>query len=318
MPSLKPIANILVVDDEPDILKVLLKGLQMNGFKASGYTDASLALSHLREHSKEYCAVLSDIRMPGVTGFQVARETKKINPELKIILMSAFEVQTSDFEKVMPSTSVDDFIQKPTSIATIKNVLLKHIAMTKSLADNTEQNDEKTATEWLRNSKYGEHSMLVYSSLDEFREIYSDYCKIALQNNEIVLLIPHYETIGSVREALKEKIDVAKCEVDGMLTIVDTEQAFQKSNDIYNILLMINQLTKRAETLQKNGISMIADAGSFFLHENLAELVKHELSIPPELGVRCKALCCYHKNDFDSLSEQQKKALLDHHNRTNL
>lgn len=133
-PDIKPLANILVVDDESDILKIIQKGLQMNGFKASGYTDASLALSHLHQHSKEYCAVLSDIRMPGLTGFQMAREIKKINPELKIILMSAFEIQTADFEKVMPSTSVDDFIKKPADIMTIKNVLLKHISMTKSLA----------------------------------------------------------------------------------------------------------------------------------------------------------------------------------------
>ena len=72
--------------------------------------------------------------MPGLTGFQMAREIKKINPELKIILMSAFEIQTADFEKVMPSTSVDDFIKKPPDIVTIKNVLVKHISMTKSLA----------------------------------------------------------------------------------------------------------------------------------------------------------------------------------------
>jgi hypothetical protein len=173
----------------------------------------------------------------------------------------------------------------------------------------------ENAVEWLSHSKYGEHNMLVYSSLDEFREIYSDYCRIALQNNEVVLLISHYETINAVREALSREINVSKYEVEGTLVIVDTEKAFQKSDDVYNILLMINLLTKRAESMQKHGLSMIADAGSFFLHEKLEELVKHELSVPPELGIRCKAICCYHKGDFGSLSEQQKKELLDHHNR---
>ena len=177
----------------------------------------------------------------------------------------------------------------------------------------------ESEVEWLSHAKHGEHSMLVYSSLDEFRGIYSRYCKSALEeNNELVLLIPHYETITSVRETLKKEIDVARSEVSGALTIVDTENAYQKSNDVYNILLIINLLTKRAETSQKNGLSMIADAGAFFLHQNLEELVKHELSVPPELGVKCKAFCCYHEKDFGNLSEQQKEALLDHHKRTNL
>ena len=158
--------------------------------------------------------------------------------------------------------------------------------------------------------------MLVYSNLEAFREIYSHYCKIALESkNEVVLLIPHYETISTVRQTLKREIDVPKHEVDGTLVIMDTEKAFQKSNEVYNILLMINLLTKRAESLGKNGLSMVADAGSFFLHERLQELLKHELSVPPDLGMKCKAFCCYHKGDFNTLVKQQKEALLDHHNR---
>jgi hypothetical protein len=178
-----------------------------------------------------------------------------------------------------------------------------------------EKMEVETAVGWLNHSKYGEHSMLVYPSSEVFREIYSEYCRLAIQDNEIVLLIPHYETIDAVREALNREIDASKYEAEGTLVIVDTEKAFQKTDGVYNILLMIDLLTKRAESLQKSGLSMIADAGSFFLHEKLGELVKHELSIPPELGIRCKAFCCYHKGDFGSLSEQQKKELLDHHNR---
>ena len=174
----------------------------------------------------------------------------------------------------------------------------------------------KNAVEFLDPSEYGEHDLLVYSTLDEFRQIYSRYCKSALEeNSELVLLIPHYETVTAVRKVLNREIDVAKYEVEGTLTIVDTEIAYQKADGVYNILLMINLLTKRADTLHKKGLSLIADAGAFFLHKKLEELVKHELSVPPDLGMKCKAFCCYHKNDFESLSEQQKKALLDHHER---
>jgi len=119
------------------------------------------------------------------------------------------------------------------------------------------------------------------------------------------LHIPHYETVTSVKEALNKKIDASKYEVEGTLVIVDTENAFQKSSNMYNILLMINLLTKRAGSMGKNGLSVIANAGSFFLHENLEELVKHELSVPPGLEMKCKAICCYHKKDFEKLGTPQ-------------
>ena len=134
----KPIANILVIDDESDIVHVITAGLHSNGFQAKGFTSPSMAMEHLRQHASEYCAVLSDIRMPESTGFQVAREVKKINPKLKVVLMSAFEINTADFGKVMPSTRVDDFVRKPASMGGIKDVLMKHVGQTKRILGRNE------------------------------------------------------------------------------------------------------------------------------------------------------------------------------------
>ena len=64
----------------------------------------------------------------------------------------------------------------------------------------------KNAVEFLNLSEYGEHDLLVYSTLDEFRQIYSRYCKSALEeNSELVLLIPHCETVNAVRKVLTKK-----------------------------------------------------------------------------------------------------------------
>lgn len=128
-----PQARILVVDDEKDIAVVIKSGLEGNGFEANAYSDSSEALKHFRQNSNAYCAVLSDVRMPGMTGFQLTREIKKINPEVKVILMSSFEIG-NEFANVLPSTKVDDFITKPAKIVTIKDVLLRHIGGTKRLA----------------------------------------------------------------------------------------------------------------------------------------------------------------------------------------
>jgi DNA-binding NtrC family response regulator len=130
MEDSKPQARILIVDDEKDIADVIKQGLESNGFEAIAYSDSSQALEHFRQNSKAYCAVLSDVRMPQVTGFQLAREIKKINPEVKVVLMSAFEI-SQELSDDSPSTKADDFIAKPARIINIKNVLLKHIGETK-------------------------------------------------------------------------------------------------------------------------------------------------------------------------------------------
>lgn len=80
--------------------------------------------------------MLSDNRMPNITEFQLARGVKKINPDLKIIRMSAFEITNDEFSQVMPSTVVDDIIKKPAKLSVVKSVLLKHIDQTKMLCNS--------------------------------------------------------------------------------------------------------------------------------------------------------------------------------------
>lgn len=45
-----------------------------------------------------------------------------------------------------------------------------------------------------------EHDILIYPNLHSFREIYSNFCKIVLENCEIVLLFTYYETVDTVRQ----------------------------------------------------------------------------------------------------------------------
>jgi CheY-like chemotaxis protein len=88
---------ILVLDDEPDIATIVKKSLQDLGFRVSAFTNPIVALEYFKLNFKICCSlVVSDIRMPGLNGYEVAIKVKGINPEVKIILMSAFEI--SDIE----------------------------------------------------------------------------------------------------------------------------------------------------------------------------------------------------------------------------
>ncbi|HKY10505.1 MAG TPA: response regulator [Nitrososphaera sp.] len=105
--------TILIVDDDIDILTVTGRSLEHAGFKVHAFVDPLTALHHVRNDCK-YCQVLvSDIRMPGLTGFQLVRKVKDLRPEMKVIMMTMFEVNKPEFEAVFPSTPIDAVIRKP-------------------------------------------------------------------------------------------------------------------------------------------------------------------------------------------------------------
>jgi DNA-binding NtrC family response regulator len=120
----KPLYRLLIVDDEYDIVQVLKLGLQQNGFLVDGFTNSEEALQSLKSNAESYCLVLSDVRMPGLSGIQLAKRVKEINPNVKVVLMTAFEIRDNEFSKVFPSTRVDGFVQKPIGIRELTNKIL--------------------------------------------------------------------------------------------------------------------------------------------------------------------------------------------------
>jgi DNA-binding NtrC family response regulator len=105
--------TILIVDDDLDTLTVTGRSLEHAGFKVHAFADPLTALHHVQNGCK-YCQILvSDVRMPALTGFQLVRKVKDLRPEMKVIMMTMFEVNKPEFEAVFPSTPIDDVIRKP-------------------------------------------------------------------------------------------------------------------------------------------------------------------------------------------------------------
>ncbi len=113
MQQKKPSFSVLLIDDDKDILLTLKLSLEHKGMKPQGFTDPSLAVEHFKSNSANYDLVVTDIRMPQMNGFEVARAVKEIRPDIKLAFITAFEINKSEFEKVLPSTKVDALITKP-------------------------------------------------------------------------------------------------------------------------------------------------------------------------------------------------------------
>jgi CheY-like chemotaxis protein len=108
--------TILVVDDDPDIASVIRIWLEKHGFAAYEFTDPTLAFEYLRNGTRGVDLVLSDIRMPFINGYELVTKIKAVQPEIKVILMSAFDIRQEELLKVLPSMTIDGLISKPISM----------------------------------------------------------------------------------------------------------------------------------------------------------------------------------------------------------
>jgi CheY-like chemotaxis protein len=119
----QPRKTVFLVDDEPDITSVIKMGLEQKGFVVHAFNDPKKALQELRLNGKDCTVVLSDIKMPDMSGFELCRIVKQTRPDLRVILMTAFEMNQSEVSRVMPATMADGYIQKPISLKKLKEVI---------------------------------------------------------------------------------------------------------------------------------------------------------------------------------------------------
>jgi DNA-binding response OmpR family regulator len=114
----------MVLDDDFDLSRLVKQILQKHRFKnVIAFTDPLLALEHFRINHKDYSLIISDIRMPVMNGFQFVSEARKINSKVKILLMTAFEINDKEFARVLPKPKIDGLIRKPASSRQLLNTV---------------------------------------------------------------------------------------------------------------------------------------------------------------------------------------------------
>ena len=166
-------------------------------------------------------------------------------------------------------------------------------------------------TELLSEADYGEHSILVYPDLDTFREVYTHEIKARLQNNDVVAVLPHYETLSSIKINLSElDIDITALQNEKRLLIIDSAQVFFTNIGFSAFASGLEDLAKRNN---RKGTFIFAEMGPFFHRNQIQELLNWENSIPTKNEMNCSLVCCYHEKDLQRLSEDQKKMLCNHH-----
>ena len=118
--------RILVVDDEADIGTVIKKGLEIEGFEVDTEQDPRNVLANFKQGSYEL--LLIDVKMPGMNGFELYREIRKIDSKVRVCFITAFEMYFDEFKRVFPKIHVSCFIHKPVTISQLAKAVREELA----------------------------------------------------------------------------------------------------------------------------------------------------------------------------------------------
>jgi len=105
-------AKILVVDDEPDIVRVIVKIMQSRGHEVDTAADGPEALEQIKDARPD--VVILDLNLPKMDGFEVCKRIKDdpATKHIPVVMMSAAYVSVQDAERGT-NLGADEYVTKP-------------------------------------------------------------------------------------------------------------------------------------------------------------------------------------------------------------
>lgn len=104
--------KIMLVDDEIDILSIVGRSLELGGFEVHAYSNSTRALLDFKPNY--FDIMIIDIRMPAIDGFELYRQIREVDVNVKVCFFTAFEASEAVFNntigKIDPHAK---FIRKP-------------------------------------------------------------------------------------------------------------------------------------------------------------------------------------------------------------
>ncbi len=103
---------VLVIDDEGLVKEYLEEVMGRHGYRYAAFTDPREALVYFEMHVTRIDIVIADIRMPGISGYDLAGEMLKIDPHIPVILISGYFPSLDAIQKI---PNVKRVLSKPLS-----------------------------------------------------------------------------------------------------------------------------------------------------------------------------------------------------------
>ncbi|MEI7732633.1 MAG: response regulator [Verrucomicrobiota bacterium] len=109
------------MDDEETVRATVARMLQVLGFKVLLANNGEDGLQQFREHTQLIAAVLLDLTMPRLDGEATFREMRRVNPNVRAVLMSGFNEQDAISRFV--GKGLAGFVQKPFRLSELRDTL---------------------------------------------------------------------------------------------------------------------------------------------------------------------------------------------------
>jgi len=125
---------ILIVDDEETQRKVLAGFLRKRGFEAVQAASAEAAVAEAS--SRTIDLVLTDLRMPGRTGIDLVDDLRRVNPEVPVIVMTAFGTVATAVEAMKRGAA--DYLTKPIDLDELEVLIARTLERRALVSENAE------------------------------------------------------------------------------------------------------------------------------------------------------------------------------------
>lgn len=114
---------VMLVDDEIDIIGLFSEILTLNGISIRPFTNTEEALREFEQNHSYYKLVISDVRMSPMSGIEFVKKLREIDANIKVILMTAFEMDRSQLREI----DTDEFFNKPIAMNNLVQIVKKYI-----------------------------------------------------------------------------------------------------------------------------------------------------------------------------------------------
>lgn len=119
--------SILIVDDEKELATLYKEFVIRLGYEGVSFTDPLMAFEHYKKFTSQYPLVMTDLRMPGMCGLELANRIRMLNPSVKIFLMTAFDIADVQNPWASGVIKFDRALQKPLKLSELKKAIEQDI-----------------------------------------------------------------------------------------------------------------------------------------------------------------------------------------------
>jgi CheY-like chemotaxis protein len=119
--------RILVVDDEPDLRKIIERGLELSGCDVDSSEDPTHTLNVFQPG--KYDMVILDVGMPEMNGFELYERLAKLDSHIKVCFLTAYDMEYfREFRERFPDVPDSCFIRKPVAIKDLADIVKSQLA----------------------------------------------------------------------------------------------------------------------------------------------------------------------------------------------